>query len=82
MLQPVISVDHSQVREGKLDELKKGMSELAQFVEANEPQLIAYHVYFNEDDGAITAAVLRTLETQRFCPRNRRSIWVSSSIVN
>ena len=49
MFEPIAYVDHSQVREGKFDELKKAIAELAEFVEANEPQLIAYNVYFSED---------------------------------
>lgn len=49
MSEPIIYVDHSRVREGKLAELKTAMDELVEFVQANEPQLIAYNVYFSED---------------------------------
>jgi len=44
-----VYVDASQVREGKLPELKAAMKELAEFVEANEPRLASYSVYFSED---------------------------------
>ncbi len=36
--EPVVSVDCSEVREGKLEELKTAIKELVGFVEANEPQ--------------------------------------------
>lgn len=45
----VVYIDHSEVREGKLEELKAGLKELAYFVEANEPQILAYQAYFNQE---------------------------------
>jgi hypothetical protein len=50
----IVYVDASDVRLGGLDELKAAMSELAEFVEANEPQLITYQVYFSEDGTRMT----------------------------
>ena len=47
--EPIIYIDHSEIREGKLEQLKTAMNELTEFVEANEPRLIAYNVYFTED---------------------------------
>lgn len=49
MSEPIVYIDSSEIREGKLEELKKAMKELVEFVEANEPRLIAYNVYFKED---------------------------------
>ena len=54
MLEPIIIVDSSDIREGKIDELRTAMSELARFVEANEPQAIAYNVHLNEDETRVT----------------------------
>jgi quinol monooxygenase YgiN len=48
-LEPILYVDTSEIREGKLEELKTAMKELVEFVETNEPRLIAYNVYLNED---------------------------------
>jgi hypothetical protein len=45
----VVYLDTSEVRPGKLGELKAAMQELADFVEANEPRIIAYNVYFSGD---------------------------------
>lgn len=49
MLQPLIYVDTSDIREGALEELREASRGLAKFIEENEPQLISYSVYFSED---------------------------------
>lgn len=54
MSEPIIYVDRSEVREGKLEELKAAMNELVELVNANEPRLIAYNVYFTEDGTRMT----------------------------
>jgi hypothetical protein len=50
----IVYIDTSDVREGALGELKAGMKELAAFVEANVPQVIAYNVYFSDDGTKMT----------------------------
>jgi hypothetical protein len=50
----IVYVDISDVREGALEELKSGMKELVDFVEAKEPRLLAYNVYFSDDGGRMT----------------------------
>jgi hypothetical protein len=50
----LVYIDISEVREGALDELKAGLKDLADFVEAKEPQLIAYNVYFSDDGTRMT----------------------------
>jgi hypothetical protein len=47
MSDAIVYLDTSDVREGALEELKAGMKELAAFVEANVPRIIAYNVYFS-----------------------------------
>lgn len=54
MSEPIIYVDQSEIRDGKLEELETAMNELVEFVESNEPQLIAYNVYFNRDRKRMT----------------------------
>lgn len=54
MSEPIIYIDHSLVREGKLDELKTAMNELVALVEANEPRIITYNVFFTEDGSGTT----------------------------
>jgi hypothetical protein len=51
---PIIYVDTSEVRAGRLAELKVAMAELTRFVEAHEPQLLAYNVYFSADGTRMT----------------------------
>ena len=53
----IVSIDWSTVRAGKLGELQVAMKGLVDFVDANEPRPLAYHVYFNED--ATTMAVFQ-----------------------
>jgi quinol monooxygenase YgiN len=54
MSQPLLYVDTSEVREGALEELRGAIQELVEFVDANEPQLIAYNVYLSEDGSQMT----------------------------
>lgn len=51
---PLVYIDTSDVREGALDELKTAIRELADFVEANEPRLIAYNAYLSDDGTEMT----------------------------
>ncbi|MGH3042313.1 MAG: hypothetical protein ACRDNG_11360 [Gaiellaceae bacterium] len=53
-VQPIIAVDSSEIREGRIDELKTGLTELVDFVEANEAEPIAYRTYIDEDGKRMT----------------------------
>jgi hypothetical protein len=46
---PLVYVDCSDVHDGALPDLRAAIEELARFIEANEPQLLAYSVYFSQD---------------------------------
>ena len=54
MAEPILYIDCSEVREGKLEDLKTAMNELVELVKANEPRLIAYNVYITEDGTRMT----------------------------
>jgi hypothetical protein len=54
MQSPIVYVDHSEIVDGRLDELTARIAELADFVEANEPQIVAYAVYLDEGRRAIS----------------------------
>ena len=54
MAETLIYVDRSEVQEGRLGELKAAIGDLARFIEANEPRLIAYQVHFTEDGREMT----------------------------
>jgi hypothetical protein len=53
----VVYVDHSDVDLSRIDELKRGIRRVVSFIEANEPQLIAYGFHVDEGRGrmAVTA---------------------------
>lgn len=50
----IVYIDRSSVYDGKLDALKTAMTELVEFVEANEPEILAYDVYFSADGTRMT----------------------------
>ena len=54
MSDAIVYIDTADVREGAAEELKAGMKELADFVDANEPRLIAYNVYLSDDGTRMT----------------------------
>jgi hypothetical protein len=54
--EPIVYIDHSDIREGALDELKAGVRALVDYIEAREPQLIAYG--FHIDDETMTMTVV------------------------
>jgi hypothetical protein len=54
MSRPLVYVDTSEVRAGKLAQLKAAVEELGEFVEENESQLVSYSVYFTEDGSRMT----------------------------
>lgn len=60
MAQPLVYVDTSEVRPGKLAELKVAIAELSEFVEANEPGLVSYSVYFDESGKRMNVVHIHT----------------------
>ncbi|MFE9444988.1 hypothetical protein ACFYO2_39840 [Streptomyces sp. NPDC006602] len=54
MAEPIYYVDRSDLREGKLAEVKDAMRDLTAFAEAHEPQLIAYHFFVDEAESMMT----------------------------
>jgi len=44
----ILVVDSSEIRAGKLGEVKAGVEELVAFVEANEAEPLAYDIYLDE----------------------------------
>lgn len=54
MAQPLVYVDISDVRAGALEELKGAIGELAGFIEANVPSVLAYSIYLSDDGTEMT----------------------------
>jgi hypothetical protein len=54
MTEPLYYVDRSDILEGRLAAVRSAMRDLAAFVEAHEPRLLAYHFYIDESDAMMT----------------------------
>lgn len=54
MRDPIVFVDTSEIREGKLEQLRRAVAELAEFVEANETETISYQVFFSDGGRQMT----------------------------
>jgi quinol monooxygenase YgiN len=50
----IISLDTSLIRVGRLDELKRAVAELVEFVRSNEPRPIVYEVYVDNTESRMT----------------------------
>ena len=58
MPQPIVYVDTSTIREGKLDQLEVAMKNLAAFVETNVPQLISYGFFLDAGRKQMTVVAI------------------------
>jgi len=58
MAETIVYVDHSEIRPGRVEEVKKGIAELVEFVKANEPQLVYYAFYLNEAGSSMTVVAV------------------------
>lgn len=58
MSAPIVYIDRSEILDGKLEELKKAIDDLVEFVDAHEPQLISYGFFINEEATWMTAVAV------------------------
>lgn len=58
MPQPIVYIDVSAIRKGKLPELEAAMKSLAAFVERNVPQLISYGFYLDPQRRQMTVVAV------------------------
>lgn len=54
----IVYVDHSDIHEGSLHELKEGIRRLVDVIDAREPQLIAYGFHFDEQASRMTVTAV------------------------
>jgi hypothetical protein len=54
MVEPLIFITTITIKEGKREDFKHYSEELAKFVEENEPRIIHYEQYINEDGTELT----------------------------
>ncbi|MEX0864077.1 MAG: hypothetical protein WD269_04285 [Acidimicrobiia bacterium] len=55
MTEPLIAITRAKVKEGKLADFTGYYKEIVKMVEANEPQVIAFHGFLNEDGTEMTS---------------------------
>ena len=48
MTGPFVYIGTNKIKEGKVDECRKMLNEIAELVEANEPRVIAFNFYLDE----------------------------------
>src|SRR5215207_3760114 len=56
--EPIVYIDHSDIRAGSLQELKEGVQRLVEFIDAREPRLIMYGFYIDEDAAKMTVVAV------------------------
>lgn len=54
----IVYIDHSDIHEGRLDDLKEGIRRLVDFIETHEPQLTAYGFHLDEDAARMTVVAV------------------------
>lgn len=57
---PLVYIDTSTIRPGRLDSVKAALSDLVGFIEANEPQLITYGAFIDGDGTQMTVFHVHT----------------------
>ena len=56
--EPIVYIDHSDIRKGSLEELKAGVQRLVDFIDAREPQLITYGFYIDQEAAKMTVVAV------------------------
>ncbi len=54
MTGPFVFISQSKIQEGRLEDFKRGLREMAEFVETNEPRIIGFEAYLNDDGTEVT----------------------------
>ena len=55
MVEPLIFITTLTIKEGKLEDFQRYSEEMAKFVEANEPRIVHFEQYINEDATELTS---------------------------
>jgi hypothetical protein len=56
--EPIVYIDHSDIREGSLEQLKAGVQRLVDFIGAREPHLITYGFYIDDEAAKMTVVAV------------------------
>lgn len=58
MAGPIVYIDRSRIRPGKLADLKHAIGELVAFIEEREPQLLSYGFHLDEEEARMTVVAV------------------------
>jgi hypothetical protein len=58
MAEPVVYIDHSEIRPGRLEEVRQAIPGLVGFIDEHEPRLIFYGFYIDEQASAMTVVAV------------------------
>lgn len=58
MSEPIVYIDRSKVRAGKLEELKRAIDDLVEFIDEREPQLLLYGFHLDEQAARMTVVAV------------------------
>lgn len=58
MSDPIVYIDRSHVRPGKLGEVKDAIDDLVPFIEEREPQLLSYGFHLDEEASRMTVVAV------------------------
>ena len=56
--EPIVYIDHSDIGEGSLEDLKAGVRRLVDLTDVREPQLITYGFYIDEQAAKMTVVAI------------------------
>ena len=60
MTAPFVYIGTYEVNEGRFEDARKSLTEHTEFIEANEPRLISFNVYADEDAGLVSIVQVHT----------------------
>lgn len=60
MTAPFIYLGTYEVNEGRFDDARDSLREHSEFIEANEPRMISFNVYGDEDGGTVSIVQVHT----------------------
>lgn len=58
MTEPIVYIDRSAIRPGRIDELRRGIDDLVRFIDEREPQLLHYGFYLDEASSRMTVVAV------------------------
>jgi quinol monooxygenase YgiN len=58
LLRPLVYIDHSDIRPGAVDDLRRAVAALVKFVEEREPQLLSYAFHIDPDESRMAVVAV------------------------